>query len=157
MGGNELDAEDIYQDSVLRLIEMTDQPDFELTSKLSTLLYRICDNKWKLVLEKRSVAKKYFIKRNAAEVEKDVEQHLDNEFYNGIFWECFNMLQVDCRRLLRACMKEIPIKEIAAVLDYTYGFARKKKCLCHNYLMNLISQHPQYRQLEKTEGNVKLY
>ena len=45
-GGTEDDAREIFHDSLVLLIEKVEQPDFELTSKLSTFLYGINHFKW---------------------------------------------------------------------------------------------------------------
>lgn len=51
--GTREDATEIYQDSLIVLTEKIQQPDFKLTSKLSTLLYGIASNKWQKELRKR--------------------------------------------------------------------------------------------------------
>jgi RNA polymerase sigma factor (sigma-70 family) len=155
--GSSDDAEDIYQDGVLRIMEMADKHDFKLTCELSTLLYAICDKKWKLVLDKKRISQNYHIRKNEAEEDSDMSEGLDSHIYNNIFWESFNMLQDDCKRLLKACLKEIPIKEIADILDYTYGYVRRKKCLCHDYFAGQIINHPDYKHIKKKEGSVRLY
>ena len=45
-GGNEDDAQEIFLDSLVLLIEKIEKPDFKLTSKLGTFLYGINHFKW---------------------------------------------------------------------------------------------------------------
>jgi RNA polymerase sigma factor (sigma-70 family) len=155
--GSSQDADDIYQDTIIRIIEMADKYDFKLTCDLSTLLYTICDKKWKLVLNKKSIAKNYLIRKNDSDDDKDNTELVDCQLYNSIFWESFNSLQDDCKRLLKACLKEIPIKEIADILNYTYKYVRRKKCLCHDFFAEQIINHPVYKEILKKEGNIRLY
>lgn len=44
--GSDTDAQDLFQESVISLYEMSLKPDFKLSAKLSTLLYSIARNKW---------------------------------------------------------------------------------------------------------------
>jgi RNA polymerase sigma factor (sigma-70 family) len=44
--GNHEDAEDIFQETIVVLLEKTRQPNFELTSSLKTYLYAIAKNLW---------------------------------------------------------------------------------------------------------------
>ncbi|MFH0759857.1 MAG: sigma factor, partial [Bacteroidota bacterium] len=46
LGGSTEDAKDMFQDAVFHLIRMSDDPTFELTSSIKTLLYSICRNRW---------------------------------------------------------------------------------------------------------------
>ena len=47
MGGSLDDAKDIFQDGMLELIRKSEDPSFQLTSSIKTLLYAICKNLWK--------------------------------------------------------------------------------------------------------------
>ena len=47
MGGNWEDAKDIFQDGLLELIRKSEDPGFQLTSSIKTLLYAVCKNLWK--------------------------------------------------------------------------------------------------------------
>jgi RNA polymerase sigma factor (sigma-70 family) len=44
--GNNEDAEDIFQEAILVLLQKVRDPDFILTSSLKTYLYAICKNLW---------------------------------------------------------------------------------------------------------------
>src|SRR4028118_1813950 len=44
--GNNADAEDIFQESIIVLFEKIDSPDFILTSSLKTYLFAIARNLW---------------------------------------------------------------------------------------------------------------
>lgn len=155
--GSSDEADDIYQDCIERLMQKVDKYNFKLTCKFSTFLFAICKLKWLLVLEKRQIAQNYHIRKNEPDEDKDCSEIVDCQIYNNIFWESFNQLQDDCKRLLKACLNEIPIKEIADVLNYTYGYVRRKKCLCHDFFAEQIINHPEYKVIKKKEGSVKLY
>lgn len=44
--GNDRDAEDLFQETILVLLEKIRQPDFQLTASLKTYLYAIARNGW---------------------------------------------------------------------------------------------------------------
>lgn len=45
--GTRAEAEDLYQETMLIAHDKITRPDFELTSKLSTFIYKIAQNQWK--------------------------------------------------------------------------------------------------------------
>jgi hypothetical protein len=71
--------------------------------------------------------------------------------YREIFWESFKKLDKVCRDILEGYLKEIPPREIAEMLGYSYGYVRKRKSLCHSYLMKVIENHPDYIKIKQTE------
>ena len=156
-GGTDTDADDIFHDGVLRLIEMVDEDDFELSAKISTLLYAICKKKWKLNLEKSSIAKKYFTRKSDDDTTPDAIDEMDRKLYNEIFWGSFKRLKKECQIILKALMKGIPLKDVAVTMDYSYEYIRRKKTACYTFLQNIIEQHKDYKLIKKKEGSVKLY
>lgn len=156
-GGNLADANDIFQDGLVRMIEMVDKEDFILSAELSTLLYSICNNLWKLHLEKKRVSKNYFIKKVDDNDDRDINEEMDLKLYESIFWTSFKMLKKDCQTILKALMKGIPTREVAFTLDYSYDYLRRKKIICHTSLQKLIAQNPDYKTIKNREGSVKLY
>src|ERR1700756_864038 len=53
-GGKKEDAEDIYQEALIILYRKVNEPQFKLSSKISTYLYSICRFLWKDELKKRN-------------------------------------------------------------------------------------------------------
>jgi len=156
-GNNDADAEDIFQDGLLRLIEMVNEDSFKLTSELSTLLYAICDKMCKLRLEKESISRRYFQRKLVEDEDPDITQEIDQQIYNRIYRESFNKLPKDSQRILNAILKEIPLKEIAYTMGYSYDYLRRKKRLILDKLRDLIEKHKDYKLIKDKEGIVKLY
>ena len=151
-GGDAIDGEDVYSEGIMTLIEVVDRSDFILTCKLSTLLYAICNKKWKQVLDKQKAARNYHARHNEDTVIDDFSEDMDYTVYSEIFWECFKKLEKVCKQILKAYFKEIPAREIAELLDYTYGYLRKKKSMCHTSLMRIIHKHPDYLKIKENES-----
>ena len=150
-GGSLEDAKDVFYEGLVAFIQLVDKDDLKLTCKLGTLLYAICNNKWKQQLQKRSAAKNYHLRKPDTTDETDFTEDADEALYRDIFWECFNKLDKVCRSILEGYLKEISPKALASSLGYSYGYVRKKKCLCHNELMELIGHHPEYREIKRLE------
>ena len=51
-GGSKSDAEDIFQEALLHLIEKCQHPAFKVESTLTTYLYSVCKNLWRNQLRK---------------------------------------------------------------------------------------------------------
>ncbi len=150
-GGNAEDAEDLFCDGLVRLMEIVDWHGFKLTCKLPSLLYAICEKKWKLILLKRRTAARYHRRKLDTTPEGDFTDFIDKSLYSMIFWESFNKLKDDCKRVFRSYFKELSSKEIAEILNYSYGYLRKRKCLCHKSLVRIVNAHPEYRKIKATE------
>ncbi len=151
MGGSREDARDMFNEGIVALIQLVDREDFRLTCKLGTLLYALCNKKWKQQLEKRIAARNYHLKRLDNSEDADFSENADEALYHEIFWECFGKLGKVCRDILEGYLKEVSPKELAQSLGYSYGYVRKKKSLCHNYLIRLIEHHHIYRRIKKSE------
>lgn len=150
MGGNQEDAKDIFNEGLVALIGLVDREDFRLTCKLGTLLYALCNKKWKQQLEKQKAARNYQHRRIDPDPDGDFSDEIDQKLYMSIFWESFQKLDRICRQILEGYLKEIPPREIADMLSYSYGYVRKRKSLCHSYLMKEIEIHPDIIKLKET-------
>jgi len=75
--------------------------------------------------------------------------HNSNELGNvvTIVFEKLKELGEGCRELLRQNWKGIHLNEIAARLNISYGYARRRKTECMAKLIMLMRQSPQYDQL----------
>lgn len=151
-GGNRKDAEDVYSDGIEILIQKVDNPDYNPTCSMPTLLYAICVNKWKQILDRKAIHHNYQLRHNECADSFDFSENQDNEMYRRILWDCLEKLDRSCRQIIKACLKETPLKELAQMLDYTYGHLRKKKCICHGYLMEMIRNHPDMVFIREKEG-----
>jgi len=151
MGGDKEDAKDVFSEGLVALIRLVDQEDFKLTCKLGTLVYALCNKSWKRQLEKQTAVNNYHVRKLDSTPESDFTEDSDQQLYRDIFWESFKKLDKVCRDILEGYLKEISPKEIAKMLGYSYGYVRKRKSLCHSYLMKVIENHPDYVKIKKTE------
>jgi RNA polymerase sigma factor (sigma-70 family) len=150
MGGNKEDAKDIFNEGLVTLIGLVDHKDFRLTCKLGTLLYALCSKKWKQQMDKQKAAKNYQYRRIDPDPDDDFSEEIDEKLYMSIFWESFQKLDRICKQILEGYLKDLSPREIADVLGYSYGYVRKRKSLCHSFLMKEIENHPDIIKLKET-------
>ena len=154
MGGSQEDAKDVFNEGLIALIRLVDQENFQLTCKLGTLLYALCNNKWKQQLEKQTAARNYHLRKLDSEEESDFTENIDLELYKRIFWENFEKLDNVCKEILKGYYEEMSPRKIAEELGYSYGYVRKRKSMCHSYLIKLIESHPDYIKIMETQRKV---
>ncbi|MCK5135180.1 MAG: sigma-70 family RNA polymerase sigma factor [Bacteroidales bacterium] len=151
MGGSPEDAQDVFNEGLIALIRLVDKEDFKLTSKLGTLIYALCNKQWRQQLEKQIAARNYHVRKLDTTPVRDFTEDSDFELYRTIFWENFEKLETVCKEILKGYFKEISPRVIAENLGFTYGYVRKRKSLCHSYLMRMIENHPDYIKIKETE------
>ena len=151
MGGNAEDAKDVFNEGLIALIRMVDEKDFKLTCKIGTLIYALCNKKWKQQLEKQSAARNYHVRKLDTSLTSDFTEDYDEKLYHKIFWEGFQSLDKICRDILTGYFREISPKEIASTLGYSYGYVRKKKSICYNYLIKVIKSNPLFIKIKKAD------
>ena len=151
MGGSQEDAKDVFSEGLIALIRLVDREDFELTCKLGTLVYALCKKTWKQYLEKQVAVNNYHVRKLESSPDWDFTEEVDQQLYQEIFWESFKQLEKVCQEILEGYLKEISPKDIAEKLGYSYGYIRKRKSMCHGFLMKLIEGHPTYIKIKQSE------
>jgi len=150
-GGTQDDAKDVFSEGLIALIRLVDREDFVLTCKLGTLVYALCLKSWKQHLEKQVAVRNYHVRKLEDVPEWDFTEEVDQQLYQEIFWECFKQLEKVCQQILEGYLKEISPRDIAEKLGYSYGYIRKRKSMCHSFLMKMIEGHPTFRQIKQSE------
>ena len=151
MGGSQEDAKDVFSEGLIALIRLVDREDFVLNCKLGTLVYALCKKTWKQHLEKLVAVRNYHVRKIDSSPGWDFTEETDQQLYQEIFWECFKQLEKVCQEILEGYLKEISPKEIAEKLGYSYGYIRKRKSMCHGFLLKMIESHPTYIKIKQTE------
>ena len=151
MGGSQEDAKDVFSEGLVALIRLVDREDFELNCRLGTLVYALCKKSWLQQLEKQVAMRNYHVRKLDSPEEQDFTEEADQKLFHEIFWESFNKLDKVCQDILGGYLKEISPREIADQMGYSYGYVRKRKSMCHGYLMKLVEGHPTYIKIKQTE------
>ena len=130
--GSKADAQDLFQDAMYVLIKKVENPDFTLTSKVSTFLFGIGKNLWLKQLTKHKI--------DAVDLqrESEMDQEIDEKDFHQLtrvrrMKECLIALGEPCRTILEQFyFLKTPMKRIAEMLHYTNANNAKNqkyKCL----------------------------
>lgn len=131
--GTEEEAKDIYQEALLAFWQKAASGRLEMTSKISTYIYSICQNLWRKELDRKSRL------RNE---EKDgaVSDNFDEQERAKIINQCINELGETCRKILfYFYFDDLSMDEIAVKLGFANAdTAKTKKYKCKKELDKLI-------------------
>lgn len=148
--GNEEDAQDVFQDTLIALVKSIQKPGFQLSAKLSTFIYGISSRVWLLKLRKRKETVPFEVEefdRNISETESGIAEKEIFEEKHQLMSLVLDNLKEDCRTLLiNYYFKKIQLKEVAKIMGYTEAFVKVKKNRCMNAFRKKIQEHPEYRQ-----------
>jgi RNA polymerase sigma factor (sigma-70 family) len=151
LGGSVEDAKDVFQEGMIALTVLFDDPEYKLECRLKTLFYSICKNQWKSQLSKISAAKNYFLRKIDDNGNHDFTENYDSDICKKIFWATFDELEKDCKTILKLVWRDHNMKEIADIVGNSYGYVRRKKCDCNNKLIDKIKGHPTIKCMIRAE------
>lgn len=131
--GTEEEAKDIYQEALLAFWQKAASGKLEMTSKISTYIYSICQNLWRKELDRKSRL------RNE---EKDgaVSDNFDEKERSKVINQCINELGETCKKILfYFYYDDLSMDEIADKLGFANAdTAKTKKYKCKKELDKLI-------------------
>jgi len=147
--GIEEDAKDLIQDAVLVVYRQTKNGTLQLSASPDAYLLGICKKQWLHRLREKKHARQV---TNELPVEYSDEATSEAEWRQAeryrLYLEKLNELDEPSRRLLEMDAQNVPLKEIAGMLNYTYDYVRQKKLDCLAKLTRLIRQDPRYDDLK---------
>lgn len=147
--GNRDDAKDVFMDAMEAVYRKLRNGDLTLTSKFSTYLYEICKRLWYKRLRRKkwesAVTPDDPVVSNQV---KEIDAPIEETERLKLLWDKFALLPDDCKKaLLSSWHTDMDMKEIARMMDWTYGYARKRKHLCVQQLMDLIKRDNRFEEL----------
>jgi len=136
--GNEEDAADVFQDAMYLLIKKTADPNFELSSKISTFLFGIGRNLWLKQLTKKQPDHKALV----TEIEFDdlPEEDFQKFERTKLMKKCIDLLGEPCKTIIvQFYFFQTSMKEIAEKLHYTNANnAKNQKYKCFIRLKKMM-------------------
>ncbi len=148
--GSEQDAKDVFQEGLVILHQKCSDPKFELRSSIKTYLFAICKHLW--MRESRNRGNRLRILNENFTEETTVEgmdEVLINREKEQLFYEKFEELNEECRKLLKLFFVGRSMNEIAREHNYSNEqYARKRKFLCKKKLLELVKSDHRFAQLQ---------
>jgi RNA polymerase sigma factor (sigma-70 family) len=146
-GGRSEDAQDIFQEALIIILQKAKKIEFELRSSFYSFLFGICRNLWlqKIIPE---TAKKAKIPSIDTEVTIGyIEKEMTTKRYN-LYKECLQKLSDNNRLILELAAQDFSNKEIAEKMGIeSHGYIRIKKMRAKKELMELIQRNSLFREL----------
>ena len=142
--GSDDDVYDVLQESVVILYKQVTGEGFRLTSDLRGYFFGIARNLWNSQLRYRS-------RVTALDVDPadtDETEDLTNATLERIVTRSFALLKEDCQMVLSLYSEGCSYEEIARRMGMkNEAYARRKKYLCKEALMEIIRTDPEYHDL----------
>lgn len=150
--GNEDDAADIFQEALVDIYRKAVKGDFTLTCPFEALLIVICKNKWITALKKRQRSgvtfKEESVFNTGTDGFKEAEAVQRQNERRSLLERKFAELAESCRELLKLSWAGKPMEQVAALLNVSYAYARKRKSECMGKLTELVMASPDYKHLQ---------
>jgi len=144
------DAEDIFQEAMIVLINNLRKSEFILKAKISTYLYSVARQMWlyKLRSKKKSVELEEWNTSFVDLGEEEIFEKKAFEAKHDLIKKLLLDLSEECRRLiLDYYYKNIQLKKIGKAMNYSDAFVKVKKNRCMKGFMKIIMDHPEYKKL----------
>lgn len=148
--GDEEYAQDVVQDTIITIYNQAIQKNLQLTCPFDAYFFLLCKRKWLNTLKKIN-NKEVTINEEVLSKDDDAAQFVFEtsifENKQNLFNQMFDQLGKACKDLLNATFKIKSMEEIAASLNVSYAYARKKKSLCIGQLTKMVKESPTFNQL----------
>ncbi|MEZ5039761.1 MAG: sigma-70 family RNA polymerase sigma factor [Saprospiraceae bacterium] len=142
------DAEDVFQDTLVILYKQAQKGSLDLNSRFSTYLFAVARNQWYKRL--RDVYQRETPIELAPEIDNaSWEETLGETERQQLVKSKFKELGEGCQQVMRLYLEKRSMQQIAEAMGYKdAGYARKKKCVCQQQLIDLVRKDPRYRELK---------
>lgn len=148
--GDEEYAQDVVQDTIVTIYNQAIQKNLQLTCPFDAYFFLLCKRKWLNTLKKIN-NKEVTINEEVLSKDDDAAQFVFEtsifENKQNLFNQMFDQLGKACKDLLNATFKIKSMEEVAASLNVSYAYARKKKSLCIGQLTKMVKESPTFNQL----------
>jgi RNA polymerase sigma factor (sigma-70 family) len=145
--GSEEDANDVFHDALMILLQNSDKEGFELQCSVKTYIYSICLHLWKQELRKRSritFLPDYLEPTDDADPDRKT---FDEKIYE-VYTKNFKSLTLEYQKVLNMYLLKYPMKKITEEMGYaSENYAKVKKYLCKEHLKKAIFSDPVYKEI----------
>lgn len=148
--GTEADAQDVFQESLVVIFKKLQKGNFELTCTLKSFIRIVCRNLW--LAKIRNKDKKMNVSTPDLEkikLEDDIIYNIELSEKEQLFYSHLNLLGKDCKTILKKFFEKIPFKTIAAEMQTSESYIKKRKFICKEKLIKSIQSDKKYAELSE--------
>jgi len=144
-GGDDFDAEDMLQESIIVFWQNVNNGKFNLSSKLGTYIVAVAKNKWRSQLRKRNKLSNADISENIIDAEENPLEFVLSEENKNIIQSAFDLIQPICKQLLMLYyFEERSLEEITNILKFSNtNVTKSKKYQCKKSLESVLQEQAQ--------------
>lgn len=148
MGGGKDDAWEVFQESLIVILNKAQQPDFQLSSSFYTFLVSIVKFKWFNESKKKHKKNVTIDEVGTLKDSSDIMDSILKMERFKLYKEKLAELDPVCQELFSMFFNKVPLKEIAEKLNMkTENAAKQKKYKCQKKLIEKIKRDIIYKQL----------
>ena len=150
-GGNQEDAKDVFQESIIIAYKQICQNNFTLKSGFDSYLYGISRLVWLKILRNRSIHQRNITKIEEPEFEyNNSDLIVEEELELRLFRKYFLKLGSECRKVLTLVAENMPYDQIAKEMGYkSEKIVRNKKYKCKEALIKMIRSDEEYKNMQR--------
>ena len=149
--GDKEQAQDIVQEVMILLFNQAKAKTLQLTCPFDAYFFLLCKRKWlnefKKISNKGVTIHEDVVSINESALEL-IGQTEEFDEKQTLFDTMFQKLGDKCQELLKLSFAIKSMEEVAAKLDVTYAYARKKKSLCIGQLTQWIQETNNFKSLK---------
>jgi RNA polymerase sigma factor (sigma-70 family) len=147
-GGNEHDAQDIFQEGLLKVYLKITGKGLELNCKFKTYLYSVCRFLWLNELEKKKVRQHDRIPPDEIIDDRTANDRIRENAGLKLYERHFRELGKECQKVLNMHFRRASLEQICVAMGYkSTAVAANKKHQCKKSLMEKIYNNPDFRKL----------
>lgn len=147
--GNNEDADDVLQEGIILIYQKLRNASLQVNVSVQAYLSSTCRNIWLMRLRRK---KKMIVNSDHVDILEASEENLIFDIIqaekDNLYRKHFLQLGEGCMALLNHIYDGKSMEEISGILNITIGYARKKKFICKERLMNSIKNDKLYHELK---------
>ncbi len=146
--GNDLDAQDIFQEAIIAIVEKSRKKKIVLHCTFKTYIYSVCRHLWLQNMDRSNMMVSVSDLDEFIVFEDRIGYEEESQLRKRIYQKNYLQLTDKCQRILYMYMERIPFDKIAKELGYkSTQYAVKKKYECFRSLLGRIRSDPEYKNL----------
>jgi len=149
--GDDDQAQDVIQEVLITIYNQAKTKGLQLSCPFDAYFFLLCKRRWLNELKKTSNKEVTLQDENVSIDESVQEMTFQTEVFDekqSLFDEMFQKLGEKCQEVLKLSFITKTMEEVAAKLNVTYAYVRKKKSLCTGQLTEMIQQSNRYQSLK---------
>jgi len=149
--GNEYDAKDVFQETMVVLFRKVRDINFQLTSSLNTYIYSVAKLIWLKELGVRNKSPEFYDSADEdIEHEPNIIELIEHNEKVKFYREKFEELSEDCKKVIRLFLNKIALKDITTLMGYSSDqHAKNRYFRCKKSLISRIKSSSKFKELGK--------